>query len=147
MFVLKRTFLLLLSFALVTDMRAGLAGWLTSSTRGWDFIQETGGIRISESLEKDGKLVLPVEYDATGVAGVTHRATRLNSGLVVRKVACSRTSNGQIVIQIVTQLAEQNSDPGKIHYADLDDISAGTYSVYYEDAGEPEKFLGRIQVK
>jgi hypothetical protein len=143
----KILLLLLFASALAANAQAGLAGWLTSSARGWDFIQETGGIRIGEPVEKDGKLVLPVEYDATGVSGVTHRPTRLNSGLVVRKVECSRSGSGQIAIRIVTQLAEQNSDPGRMHYAELADFAAGAYRVYYEDAGDPQKFLGWIRVK
>ena len=133
--------------ALAASAHAGLAGWLTSTVRRWDFIQETGGIRISEPIELEGKLVLPVEYDASGTSGITHRPTRLNSGLAVRHVKASRTAHGRIVIRIVTQIVEQDSDTGRIHYANLDDFTPGTYAVYYGDADDSEKFLGRIRVK
>lgn len=143
----KKIVLLLFSIFLIANVEAGLVGWLTSSARSWRFIQQTGGIRISEPVERDGKLVLPVEYDATGITGVTTRPTRVNSGLVVRKVQSNKTSSREIVIRIVTQVAEHDSETGRFHYADLDDFSSGAYNVYYEDAGDPEKFLGRIRVK
>lgn len=143
----KKFTLFLIPFVFLANTHAGLVGWLTSSTRSWNFVQETGGIRISEPQEIDGKLVLPVEYDATGVSGVTQRPTRTNSGLVVRKIQTSRTNNGQLVIRIVTQIAEQDSDPGKIHYAELTDFPPGAYKVYYEDASDSEKMLGQIRVK
>ena len=144
----KRFLLLLIAVvSSVVIARAGLAGWLTSSACSWNFVQETGGIRISEPVEKDGRQLLPVEYDATGVSGVTRRPSRLNSGLAVRKVQSSRTGPGQIVIRVVTQVAEHDSDPGPMHYAELEDLSAGAYKVYYEEAGDPAKFLGLIRVK
>lgn len=132
---------------LFANAEAGLIGWLTSNARSWSYIQQTGGIRISEPVEREGRPMLPVEYDATGITGVTTRPTRTNSGLVVRKVRTDKTDGGVIVIRIVTQVAERNSDTGRFHYADLGDFSAGAYRVYYEDAGDPEKFLGTIRVK
>jgi hypothetical protein len=98
-------------------------------------------------VEREGKLVLPVEFDATGVSGVTRRPTRTNSSLAVRKIQSVRTATDQIVLRVVTQLAEQNSDAGRIHYAELEDFSPGAYNVYYEEAGDLAKFLGRIRVK
>ena len=126
---------------------AGLVGWLTSSACSWSVVQQTGGIRIGEPLEKEGRLVLPVEYDASGVMGVTRRSDRINSGLVVRKIEASLSGNGRIVIRVVTQVAEKNSETGRMHYADLDDFPPGAYSVYYDDADDAAKLLGRIRVK
>ena len=88
-----------------------------------------------------------MEYDATGTSGVTHRPSRLNSGVVVRKIKSSRTATGQIVIRVITQVIEPDRDPGPMHYADLDEISAGEYKVYYETAGDSTKLLGTIRVK
>jgi hypothetical protein len=144
---LLKILLALLALAFVPGAHAGLAGWLTSSACSWDFIQDTGGIRISEPQEKEGKLVLPIEYDASGVIGVTRHPRKINSGLVVRKVQSTQSGDGRIVIRVFTQVEEQTSDPGRIHYADLDDFLPGAYTVYYEDAGDPTKFLGRIRVR
>lgn len=146
--LIKSSVVLVLLFLVATpDARAGLVGWLTSSTCSWNTVQQTGGIRIGEPLEKDGRLVLPVEYDASGVTGVTRHPTRINSGLVVRKISTSRIGNGRIIIRVVTQVAEKNSDPGRMHYADLEDFPPGAYSVYYGDADDPAKLLGKIRVK
>ena len=145
---LKEIFAVLaVMLALVSQAQAGFAGWLTSRACSWNYVQDNGGVRISEPVQRDGKLVLPVEYDASGVIGVTHHATQINSGLVVRKVQSTQSGEGRIVIKIYTQVAEQNSDSGRMHYANLDDFPPGAYMVYYEDSSDPEKKLGRIQVK
>ena len=144
--LLKFSFVLIFFAAGAVDARAGLIGWLTSSACTWNTIQQTGGIRIGEPLEKDGHLVLPVEYDASGVTGVTRHPNRINSALVVRKITASRKGNGRIVIKVVTQVAEKNSDTGRMHYADLENFPPGAYSIYYGDADDPDKLLGRIRV-
>ena len=91
--------------------------------------------------------MLPVEYDASGVTGVTRHPNRINSGLVVRRISASRSGNGRIVVRVVTQMAEKNSDTGRMHYADLENFPPGAYSVYYGDADDPDKLLGQIRVK
>ncbi|HEY4247505.1 MAG TPA: hypothetical protein VGM64_11645 [Lacunisphaera sp.] len=129
------------------NAHAGLVGWLTSSACSWTSVQQTGGIRIGEPLEKDGRLVLPVEYDASGVVGVTQHSNRINSALVVRKIESSLSGKGRIVIRVVTQVAEKDSETGRMHYADLDDFPPGAYAVYYGDADNADQLLGRIRVK
>jgi hypothetical protein len=134
-------------FATGSTAQAGLVGWLTSSTCSWDSVQKTGGIRIGEPLEKDGRLVLPVEYDATGVTGITRRSLQINSALVLRKIESSQSGTGRIVIRVVTQIAENDRASGRMHYADLDDFPPGAYSVYDGDANDADRFLGRIRVR
>lgn len=143
----KKTFLLLAILAFATAASAGVVGWLTAKARNWDFVQQTGGLRIDQPVEKSGGLVLPVEYDVTGTNGVTRRATLINSGLVVRRIEASTTRNREIVLKVVTQVVEEDSDTGQRHYASLDAVSTGAYKVYYEDAGDPSKYLGKIQVR
>lgn len=147
MYSLIKFSFVLLFFTAAADARAGLVGWLTSSVCSWNTIQQTGGIRIGEPLQKDDRLVLPVEYDASGVTGVTRHPNRINSGLVVRRISASRSGNGRIVVRVVTQMAEKNSDTGRMHYADLENFPPGAYSVYYGDADDPDKLLGQIRVK
>lgn len=139
---------ILLALACALPAPAGMVGWLTSQTRNWDFVQQTGGIRIGQPVEQDGRLVLPVEYDVTGTgSGITRRPTLINSGLAVRRLKLDRANSRQLVIQVVTQVIEQDSDPSPRHYAVLEDLTSGSYDVYYEDAGDEAKFLGQIQVR
>ena len=144
---MKKTSALLLALTLAASAPAGVLGWLTSSSRMWEFIQQTGGIRITEPVIKQGKLVLPVEYDASGSRTITRKPTGANSGLVVRSVQARLKAGHQIVIWVVTQVAEKDSPTGWLHHAELKAIPPGTYEVYYADAGDPEKFLGKIAVK
>jgi hypothetical protein len=146
--VWKNLPVLLIGLTLATAASAGVVGWLTAQECSWSFVQKTGGIRIGQPVERDGRLVLPVEYDITGTsAGVTQRPTLVNSGLVVRDIKADRTKNGRIVLVVVSQVIEEGNRPAGLHYAGLEGISTGTYDVYYEDAGDPDKFLGKIQVR
>jgi hypothetical protein len=125
---------------------ASMLGWFTSQARDWRFIQATGGIRIGVPIERDGQRVLPVEYDVTGLRGVTCKPTSLNSGLAVRKIE-TRRAGTQIIIRVYTQTVEKSSPLGPIYYADIGDIPGGTYEVFYESADTQGKSLGRIELK
>ena len=125
---------------------AGVVGWLTSDARDWDFVRKTGGIRISQPVLIDGKRLLPVEYDVSGLTTVTEKPTLMNSGLAVRKIEI-RQDGAQIVIRVVTQAVEKGALTGPGHYADLTGIPAGSYRVYYENAGDAAKDLGTIEIR
>ena len=129
-----------------TTLHASVIGWLTSDAQDWDFVQKTGGIRISNPIKKDGKIVLPVEYDVSGLTAVTQKPTLMNSGMTVRKIELKRKGT-QIIIRVVTQVAEKGTHAGPVHYADLDDLPPGKYQVYYGTAGDAGKNLGEIEIK
>jgi hypothetical protein len=132
---MKTLLAIVLSAVLAATAHAGIAGWFTSEVRDWQFIQQTGGIHISAPIEKDGKKVLPVDYQP-----------RFNSGLAVRKIDLKNRGT-QIVIRVVTQVAEKGSDTAEVHYVDLSGMPTGIYEVYYETAGDPAKLLGRIEIR
>jgi hypothetical protein len=144
---MKKTALVFLALILAASAPAGVLGWLTASSRMWPFIQQTGGIKIADPVTRHGKLVLPVEYDATGSKAITRPPTLVNSGLVVRSVQARLKADHQIVIWVVTQVAEKDSPTGWLHHAELKAVPPGSYEVYYADAGDPDKFLGKIAVK
>jgi hypothetical protein len=133
-----------LSFA--TSASAGIAGWLTSESRDWQFVQQTGGMRIGVPTENDGRKLLPIDYDVSGLTTVTCKPTTVNSGLAVRRIEADR-KNGKIVIRLFTQVVEKKSVNGPKHFADLSGIPRGSYDVYYEIPGDPQKRLGRIEIK
>lgn len=130
----------------IATVHASVIGWLTSDAQDWDFIQKTGGLRISNPIEKDEKTVLPVEYDVSGLTTVTQKPTLINSGMTVRKIELKRNGS-QIIIRVVTQVAEKGTYAGPIHYADLDGLPQGKYRVYYGTAGDAGKNLGEIEIK
>jgi hypothetical protein len=132
---MKRLLLLVVSLALTSAAHAGIVGWFTSEARDWQFVQKSGGIRIAAPMENGGKQVLPVEYWPEG-----------NSGLAVRKIELKQKGT-QIVLRVFTQLVENGSDTARTHFVDLSGIALGPYEVYYETAGDPTKFLGRIEIK
>ncbi len=143
---MKTLLTLIIALPFSTCASAGIVGLLTSETRGWQFIQQTGGMRIGVPIEKDGKKMLPIEYDVSGLTTVTCKPTTMNSGLAVRRIQAA-TKDGKIVIRVVTQVVEKTSISGPKHLSDLSGIPRGSYDVYYEIAGDPEKRLGRIEIK
>ena len=126
---------LLLALVMVTTVQAGIAGWFSSETRDWAFIQKTGGIRIAPPMHLNGKIVLPVIYPSSG-----------NSDLAVREIKLKR-KDGQLAIQVVTQLAAKGHEPVWREFVDLSEIPPGSYAVYYETFGDPAKKLGQIVLK
>jgi hypothetical protein len=142
-----KTFLTLsIALLFATCASAGIAGLLTSETRSWQFVQQTGGMRIGAPIEKDGKKRLPIDYDVSGLTTITCKPTTMNSGLAVRRIEAVG-KDGKIVIRVTTQVIEKKSTTGSKHFADLSGFPRGSYDVYYEIAGDPEKFLGRIEIK
>jgi len=132
---MKTKLAVLISLISVSAVHAGVIGWFTSEARDWAFIQQTGGIKVGLPTEKEGRRVLPVEYWPEG-----------NSGLAVRKIELKK-KGVQLVIRVVTQVAEKGSDTARIHYVDLTGVSAGSYELYYDSAGDAAKHLGHIDIK
>jgi len=133
-----------LSFA--ASASAGIAGWLTSEARDWQFVQQTGGLRIGAPIGKDGRKLLPIDYDVSGLTTVTCKPTAVNSGLAVRRIEAAG-KNGKIVIRMFTQVVEKGRVSGPKHFADLSGIPRGSYDVYYEIPGDPQKRLERVEIK
>ncbi len=131
---------------LAVTVNAGIIGWATSESRDWQFIQKTGGIRIGLPIDRDGKFVLPVKYDVSGLSSITCKPTLQNSGLAVRKIELSRKDN-YLVLQVYTQVVENTNNKDSVHYVDLSGIPTGSYEVFYEIAGDQEKLLGQIEIK
>lgn len=143
---MKAVAVMFLALAAAASAHAGILGWLSSERRNWQFVQDTGGIWIAAVREIAGKKVLPVEYDVSGLTAITRKPTTMNSGLAVRKIATAR-KGGSIIIQVVTQVVEDKRQAAATHLVDLSDIPPGSYEVFYEIAGDPEKSLGRIELK
>ena len=142
-----KALIFLLSFAALPHASpAGILGWFSSQHRDWEFVQRTGGIRIEDARVVEGKKVLPVEYDVSGLSTVTRKPTTMNSGLAVRKIIVSKR-NGNLVIKVVTQVVENKNVTGRIHFVDLSAIPPGKYEVFYDVTGDPEKRLGQIEIK
>ncbi|MBL9215722.1 MAG: hypothetical protein JNG83_09635 [Opitutaceae bacterium] len=139
---------MILAFVLLAGgAEAGLVGWLTATTRSWEFVQATGGIKINEPVLVEGRLLLPVEYDATGTTAVTRAPTLANSGLTVRRIKVRRAAQGVLTLEVVTQVIEKNQVAGRFHYAEIAGLPSGAYEVYYGSAEDPERRLGSVRLR
>jgi hypothetical protein len=143
---MKTLLALITALSFATDASAGIAGWFTSEVRDWQFVQQTGGMRVGAPIEKDGKKMLPIEYDVSGLTTVTCKPTTMNSGLAVRRIEAA-VKDGKIVIRLFTQVVEKASINGPKHFSGLSGIPRGVYDVYYEIADDPGKRLGRIEIE
>lgn len=125
---------------------AGVMGWFTSEARDWEFVKKTGGIRVLAPIKMEGRLVLPVEVDPSGLTAITTKPTLMNSGLTVRKIEIRRNGS-RLMIRVFTQVAEKGTASGGIHYADLEGVPQGKYTVSYGTEDDPVRTLGEIEVK
>lgn len=125
---------------------SGLLTLVTSETCTWEFIQGAGGIRIGTLIEKQGKMVLPVECDPNG-AEVTRKPVFNNSvRLAVRKIQVEKKDN-QLVIKLVRQVSDAYHPRSRFNDASLAGIPPGKYDIFYETAGDAGKLLGHIEIK
>lgn len=80
-----RIFLAIALLAVTVTAHAGMIGWATSEGLPWEFIQQTGGMRVGTPMDRGGKTVLPVEYDVSGLSSITCKPVILNSGMALKK--------------------------------------------------------------
>jgi len=111
----------------------------------WEDIQKSGGMRIGFLVEKNGRLVIPVEYDITGREKVTIEPTRKDRELMIEDILVERQGQN-IILKVRGTLAVLVNGRTDLHYANLTGTPAGKYNVYYETA-DPEKLLGKVEIK
>jgi hypothetical protein len=144
-----RAAIFLLLWAAPAPSQAGILDWFLPRTADWNFIQATGGMTVLNLEVSEGKTVLPVLYDASGMSEVTRKPTRLNSGLVVHSIKVTHKGTN-LVLVIKTCLRKDlgsTEGAGRVHYADLSGIPKGTYQIFYGRANDPAAVLGQIQIK
>jgi len=128
---------------------AGLLDWWVPHKADWKFIQSTGGIQVLTPKLTDGKMLLPVLYDASGMSEITCKPSVANTGIVVDRIKVSRSGHS-IVLRVTTCMRKDmgsTEGTGRIHYADLSGIPAGTYLIFYGRADDPSTVLGQIEIK
>ncbi|HVU31931.1 MAG TPA: hypothetical protein VHE61_00755 [Opitutaceae bacterium] len=130
---------------ILATLFSGVLCWLSAKSQPWSFIEAVGGIRILAPVRHDGRLDLPVECNVSGLKAITRTPTLINSALVIRTIRCGSRGH-EVWISVVTCLAGGGRAAGGIHYADLSDLKAGAYVVYYGDAGDTTHKLGSVVV-
>jgi len=140
---------LALFWAAPSSARASLLDWFLSKSADWRFVQSTGGMQILSPNVTDGKVYLPVLYDASGLSQITCKPTAVNSGLVVEKITVKRAGTNIILHVKVCMRKDQGSTEGSgsVHYADLSGIPNGTYQIFYGHTDDPAKILGQIKIQ
>jgi hypothetical protein len=127
---------------------AGVLDWFFPTTADWKFIQSTGGMAILKPEFSEGKKVLPILYDASGMSEITGKPTRLNSGLVVHSIKITRKGT-TLIVSLKTCLRKDlgsTEGAGRVHYADLSKIPKGAYQIVYGKENDPATVLGEILV-
>ena len=101
--------------------------------RDWSFIQAVGGLVIGEPYLENGRLILPLRCDVSGLAKITVKPTILNSALAVEGVHLER--NGTcIFLKVSTTIASQKHPKATCESVELGELPAGLYSVFYGEA-------------
>ena len=142
---MKTTTLLLGILAIITSSYAGIGSFLTQKKADWDFIQQTGGIELTESRQEKNLTYLKLKYDVSGLTTVTRKPETLNSGLAVRNIGIEKKGEN-IFLFVNTSTPDRSTSSEIIHEVKIEDLEEGLYSVFYGDKPDPQKKIGEFTV-
>lgn len=131
----------LVAFALLTGVGAA------AELRDWKFVQSVGGLKVGPARRlQDGRVLLPIHCDVSGLRAITRRPTTLNSGLRCLPPRVEvRTGESIIYLTIrtgpATGGAKASSPP-----ADLGQAMPGEYALRYRDPNGRSRRLRQITV-
>jgi hypothetical protein len=125
--------------------RAGVFGSFTSKEATWAYVQQTGGLKIADPTQRDGRWILPVEYEPHGTRTVTRRPTLVNSAPQRCRLKLLHKES-QLFLTVTTSLARKGTQSGFLHEASLTGIPPGTYEVFYGREALGDRALGKITV-
>jgi hypothetical protein len=111
--------------------------------RDWSFIQAVGGLAIGEPYRENGRLILPLHCDVSGLAEITVKPTLLNSALAFESVHLERHGTS-IFLKVSTTIATQKHPKATCENVELGELPGGRYSVFYGEA--PSSFNSHEQV-
>lgn len=115
-----------------------------AETRNWSFVQSVGGMSLGAPVRAGTGWSLPITANVSGLEAITQTPTTLNSALV-----CERTSavveDRNIYLAISTGLV-RGKYTVNCPSAQLGQVSAGAYRVFYRGPEHKPVLLGEIQV-
>ncbi|GEM_PF-833046 len=110
---------------------SGIPDSFTTKYADWSFIQDVGGIEVSEPEYITGKgWYLPVRCDVSGLQSVTTKPRLVNSGLASKEVKASVKDN-RIQIWVICCVASDNSPDSTARGVFVRGIREGFYQVEY----------------
>lgn len=124
---------------------SGLLGFLSASTQTWRDVEATGGIEVMQPVVRDRRLMLPVNYDVSGLRWITCKPTAMNSGQGVWEVR-ARVRGQAIWVTVLVCLHAPEFPAGGVHYAKLSGVGPGKYTVYYGEPGDRSHPIGSVVI-
>lgn len=122
---------------------AGLGDWFYGES--WKFMEAVGGVTIgAPSRNPQGSVYLPVRCDVSGLTEITKKPTTINSALSVKSID-KKIEYEKIIISVKTGLVSKN-ETSICTVADLGDIPAGNYEVFYQGSDREMHPLGSVIV-
>jgi len=108
-------------------------------------MEAVGGVAIGAPLRNpQGSVFLPVRCDVSGLTEITKKPTTINSALSVKNID-KKMEDKNIIISVKTGLASKN-ETCNCTDADLGDIPAGNYEVFYQGSDREMHPLGSVIV-
>ena len=105
---------------------------VVAEPRDWNFVQAVGGIAIGDPAKEFGGWVLPVRADVSGLQTITDKPTTMNSALVCASVQA--TVEGKAIYVTVRTGVVRKGLSSACPPANLGDIKAGSYAVFYRES-------------
>jgi hypothetical protein len=113
-------------------------------SEGWQFVQSVGGIAIDTPTKDLSGWAIPVRADVSGLSTITVKPTLLNSALACVHIVAA-VEGQAIYITVVTGLVRSGVNP-LCPPAQLGNVAAGKYRVYYRGPGEKPIELSEAKI-
>jgi hypothetical protein len=110
----------------------------------WSFVTDVGGLEVRTPVQSNGRWLLPVRADVSGLQAITNKPTIMNSALVCTAVK-AEVKGSDIFLVLETSVAfgtATSSCPD----ADLGQLAGGSYNVWYGTLQAKRISLGTVRV-
>mgnify|MGYP003580699929 CR=1 FL=1 len=145
MSAVKISVLLIALVTLAMPSQAGVIGWFSRRSVDWEFIQSTGGMKISAPVKREGNWYPPIESAVHGLRGVTHKPTLMNSAPHVCMWTLTRDGS-RLLLRAKVALSKKG-DAGIVRYeARMKAVRPGLYQVFYDDEKGADPLIGTVEI-
>jgi hypothetical protein len=119
----------------------------TANHLDWDFIQNVGGLEVSDPEYKLGEgWYLPVKCDVSGLQFITTKPTALNSTLATKGVK-AQVKDNKIQIWVISCLVSKNHPNPVTRGVQLKNIKNGKYQIEYLNKDGTSVLIKEVEFK
>lgn len=141
-----KTLMLLIAAISLTWSATCLASPDFEQPRELSYIEDRGGLRLTEPYKKNNRWWLALECNVSGIKKITVTPKTIHSGLAWSKSVANVDEN-RIYLSIYTAMQGPRAPSAACGDAPLAHAPGGVYQVYYLDPDETTHSLGTVELR